>query len=80
MNKWLKGNGHWCPACGGTGRGRAADRVVYDNGKYAQFYDACTHCNGERRIAGPGPNVPEPTCGFLNQCLEYGTLTTRRGR
>ena len=74
MNKWLKGNGHWCPKCGGTGRGKALDRVEYKGGAYCQFYASCDLCNGERRITGLGPNIPEPKCGLLDQCLEWGRI------
>lgn len=72
MNKWLKGNGHWCPACKGTGRGELSDIIGYQGGGEARFYKKCLHCNGERRLPGPRhPDIPEPTCGFMNQCLEY---------
>lgn len=51
MNKWLKGNGYWCHTCGGTGRGRARDRIEYRGGGGVQFYDLCQTCGGDGRLA-----------------------------
>jgi hypothetical protein len=71
MNKWLHGNGHWCPACRGSGRGRPLDMIEYEGGGYCQFYARCEACNGEGRLAGPGLDVrPE-----ARPLIEYG----RRG-
>lgn len=71
MNKFLHGNGHWCAACRGTGRGRARDRFEYLGGGYCQFYEPCSACKGERRLAGVGPRLPAPRT-LLSQCIEYG--------
>jgi len=73
MNKWLHGNGHWCPVCKGSGRGRARDRIEYEGGGYCQFYDRCTACNGERRLPGAGLSLPAPRT-LLSQCIEYGVV------
>lgn len=73
MNKWLHGNGHWCPACRGTGRGHATDRIEYDGGFYVQFYAKCAHCNGEKRLVGPGDLSVQPEHHtLLSQLEEYG--------
>jgi hypothetical protein len=83
VNKWLIGNGHWCPTCKGTGRGESRDMIEYSNGTYALFYDLCATCKGERRVAAEVAQVlactvaptprPDPTC-FL-PIIEYGKLT-----
>lgn len=74
MNIWLHGNGHWCQKCKGTGRGRALDRIEYSNGCYCQFYATCDGCNGKRRLAGDGPELPAPRTIFSG-CIEYGRIT-----
>ena len=72
MNKWLIGNGHWCPSCGGTGRGRHTSRIEYEGGGYADLYDPCATCGGQRRLAGPGPSTPRPRPSCLVDVIEYG--------
>ena len=72
MNKWLHGNGHWCPACKGSGQGRPLDRIVYESGRYAQFYAKCEACDGGKRLPGPGPDVNPERHTALSQCIEYG--------
>jgi hypothetical protein len=78
MNKWLHGNGHWCPTCRGTGRGKPLDMIEYEGGGYCQFYAKCEACNGEKRIAGPGPDVQPAVHSTLSQCIEYGPVIGRR--
>ena len=81
MNKWLKGNGYWCPDCQGTGRGEPRDRIYYEGGGWTQFYDRCRTCSGSKRlpgtpadiIAGTVPETPPPAAhSILSQCLEHG--------
>ncbi len=81
MNKWLKGNGYWCPDCRGTGRGKARDRIEYEGGSHCQFYDKCSTCNGEKRLAatieqvnaGAVPSTSQPERHtILDQTIEYG--------
>lgn len=81
MNKWLTGNGYWCPTCNGTGRGLARDRIEYEGGGYAQFYDRCMTCNGDKRIAATAdqiitcevPVTPSPKAHTaMPGCVEYG--------
>lgn len=81
MNKWLAGNGYWCPACGGSGRGEARDRILYQGGGWCQFYDPCATCGGDGRLAASVDqirtgSVPEtrPTAarGIMSTCIEYG--------
>ena len=81
MNRWLKGNGYWCPTCRGTGRGAARDRIVYRGGGYCQFHDKCPTCGGGKRIAataeqvlaGTVPVTPPPDHHtILVQTIEYG--------
>lgn len=70
MNIWLKGNGHWCRDCKGTGRGELSDVIVYESGAECRFYKNCPTCNGKKRLPGPGPEVEiEHTC--LAQTIEY---------
>lgn len=81
MNKWLTGNGVWCPICKGSGRGEALDRIIYEGGGYAQFYALCPACKGQRRIAANLADViagcvsadpsHEPRSCFL-PLIEYG--------
>ena len=81
MNKWLKGNGYWCPDCRGTGRGEALDRIIYEGGGYCQFYAGCEACGGDKRIAATVPQILANTCPStppptrhttLLQTIEYG--------
>ena len=72
MNKWLIGNGHWCPTCGGTGRGLLPSVIEYKGGTFANLYDLCTTCLGEKRIVGPGPDVPRPAPSCMFDIIEYG--------
>ena len=57
MNKWLVGNGYWCPDCNGTGEGRITDTIVYDSGAERHFRERCRTCDGQRRLpnAAAGP-------------------------
>jgi hypothetical protein len=86
MNKWLKGNGYWCPSCNGTGRGKARDRMEYESGAYCQFYDPCSVCLGAKRmpataqqiIDGTAPLTPEPAFhSCFSECIEYGSPNRR---
>lgn len=72
MNKWLHGNGHWCGACKGTGRGKKLDRIIYSDGSWLQFYEKCATCNGDKRLAGDGSalKIARHTC--MSQMMEYG--------
>lgn len=81
MNKWLKGNGYWCPDCQGTGRGEPLDRFEYQSGGYMQFYARCQTCSGEKRLAvtakqataGEVPETDEPARHtILSQLIESG--------
>jgi hypothetical protein len=84
MNKWLKGNGYWCPTCQGSGRGEARDWIEYEGGGYCQFYDLCAVCKGEKRLpatveqivnkAVPVTPAPADQSCFL-PIIEYGRLT-----
>jgi hypothetical protein len=89
MNKWLVGNGTWCAACQGTGRGKKRDRIIYPGGRYTQFYDDCAACEGEKRLAAPMPEivagtVPPTTPAFHSiflNTIEYGReITEKDGR
>ena len=71
MNIFLHGNGHWCAACRGTGRGDPRDRIEYRGGGYCQFYEPCPACKGERRVAGPGPSLAAPRSLF-SPLAEWG--------
>lgn len=83
MNKWLKGNGYWCPTCAGKGGGKITDYFEYEGGGFCAFREVCPTCKGARRLAGteadviagsvPQTPTPEPTC-FTN-LIEYGKLT-----
>lgn len=84
MNKWLKGNGYWCPTCQGRGGGPVTDWMEYRDGTFAAFRAPCPTCNGARRLAATidqiitatVPATPDPaevTC-FTNM-IEYGRLT-----
>lgn len=84
MNKWLKGNGYWCQACGGTGSGKViTDVIEYEGGTFAAFRGRCPACRGERRLAAdpahvvagtvPATPQPEPTC--FPDTIVYGKLT-----
>lgn len=70
MNKWLVGNGHWCPACQGSGRGKPLDSFEYESGAVCQFYAKCESCNGERRLPGPGADQPVAHT-VLSQLIEW---------
>lgn len=72
MNKWLHGNGHWCGACKGTGRGQKRDRIIYEDGSWLQFYAKCETCNGEKRLPGPGPGVKPEQHTCMSQLIEHG--------
>ena len=81
MNKWLKGNGYWCPDCRATGRGKLTSRMEYTGGGFCNFYDNCPRCKGEKRIAAvpadimrgavPANDIPAPRTIFSG-CIEYG--------
>jgi hypothetical protein len=74
MNKWLHGNGHWCPACKGTGRGKPyGGRVYYRGGGWQQLYDLCETCEGDRRLPGLNPaGAPRPSPTWFVDTIEYG--------
>lgn len=82
MNKWLKGNGLWCAACNGAGRGKPRDMIEYEGGTYCLFYDPCPVCKGEKRVAAEvadviAQRVPETAPAFHSILLnthEYGRL------
>lgn len=60
--KWLTGNGHWCPACGGTGQ-HPSSLVNVPKSRLApcrQIPGDCEQCAGEGRMSGPGPALPPP--------------------
>lgn len=83
MNKWLKGNGYWCPTCNGKGGGKITDYITYEGGGFCAFRAPCPTCKGQRRLAAPIEDVvagtvtatpaPEPTI-FTNM-IEHGKLT-----
>lgn len=84
MNKWLAGNGYWCPDCRGTGRGEPLDRMVFEGGGYRQFYANCPTCAGQKRIAatpeqvlrGAVPVTPSPEHhSIMLQTIEYGVAS-----
>jgi DnaJ-class molecular chaperone len=78
MNKWLHGNGHWCPSCRGTGRGRPRDRIGYNDGSWLQFYDRCETCRGAKRLPGPGDTPAPKHHTSVSQLMEYGRTTKGR--
>ena len=86
MNKWLKGNGMWCAACNGTGRGQLSDIFEYEGGTECRFYAPCTACGGQKRIAAPTldviaktvPDTEPKVHTFWSQCIEYRS-PRRRG-
>lgn len=80
MNKWLHGNGHWCPACRGTGRGRPRDQIEYSDGSRLQFYAKCETCDGEKRLEGPGDTPPPDRHTCMSQLMEYGRDSNPQGR
>lgn len=79
MNKWLTGNGLWCAACKGTGRGKLSDIIEYKSGAECRFYHPCPTCAGQRRIEAPIADVIAGTVlatkpkrhDYWNQCIEY---------
>jgi hypothetical protein len=79
MNKWLKGNGLWCAACKGTGRGKLSDIIEYRSGAECRFYHPCPTCDGQRRveapiadvIAGIVPATKPKLHDYWSQCIEY---------
>ena len=86
MNKWLKGNGYWCPDCSGSGRGKALDRIDYSDGTYCQFYAVCPTCKGEKRTAAPADDViaeripmtqPPVRHSCFSECIEHGLCVER---
>jgi len=86
MNKWLCGNGVWCAACEGTGRGSVSDIIEYEGGTECVFYHRCQSCNGEKRIAAPiadviaarvPPSAPKHHT-IMSQLLEYRRRPKRR--
>ncbi len=58
MDLFLKGNGHWCPDCEGTGRGTATAGHPMCPGVALDL--PCGHCLGIGRLEGPGPDRPPP--------------------
>ena len=60
---FLTGNGHWCAACWGTGKGREWLKV----GKYSHILLPCPDCHGKGRKPGPGPNGPRPATTNYDQ-------------
>lgn len=57
MNKWLVGNGYWCPACKGTRQGEVTDAIEWQSGKLTVFRRKCAACDGEGRL----PSRPDLT-------------------
>ncbi len=63
MDIFLKGNGHWCADCGGTGKARSLffvpgnPMIAHDRIPVAGL---CPSCKGEGRRKGHGPNRPAP--------------------
>ncbi len=80
MNRFLIGNGEWCSACGGSGRGAPRDRIEYTGGAYCQFYDRCPSCGGQKRVAfsanevatARAPVVIAAPRTLLDQTMEWG--------
>lgn len=60
-NRWLKGNGHWCPTCSGSGRGKLSSTVIYEGGVTVDLYDRCQACGGARRIAATPEQIARET-------------------
>lgn len=60
--KWLIGNGHWCPACGGTGQhpSRTTPSPASPLGPSRPIPACCQSCGGEGRLPGEGPMLPRP--------------------
>jgi hypothetical protein len=77
MNKWLYGNGHWCPTCRGTGKGAPLDRLIYHGGRFLQFYAVCATCRGAKRLPGPGDTPAPEHHTSMSQLMEYGGVTTK---
>lgn len=56
-DRYLKGNGRWCEACAGTGKGKLSSTMIYSDGSELDLYARCEACAGQRRIALPEAEI-----------------------